>query len=330
VTARHRMAFVAALAASAACLLAAPTQAQETMLAPSEFVACLTRPGGIAPVYPPEAFDRRDGGTVRVELEFSAPDSAPTVRILGKDAFESLREAVRQHVMPFRLPCLPVGHAPVTIRQDYVFTPNDGRKVVATAPQEPRDASQRQLGCLKTIGDQGLPEYPKAALRTAQQGVVLLALTFEHPDRSPQIKVVARPASPHLVSSARDFASRLRMPCLKDSALTIDFSYVFVIDGGDRVRLNDMALASLVRLAKSYPKGVYFDTRSMSCPFDLRIVYWQPHRRNAVLQLDKDVESRRAFMDWLAEIELQMPEKARNPVLGGEFLLQVPCIVVDL
>jgi hypothetical protein len=321
---------VGVLIAAATWLLALPALAQETTLSPSEFVACLTRSGGLAPVYPPEALDRRDGGTVRVELEFSAPDTAPTVRFLGKDAFESLRDAVRLHVKPFRLPCLPVGHAPVTIRQDYVFTPNDGRKVIATAPREPRPSGQRQLDCLKLTGDQGRPEYPKAALQAEQQGVVLLALTFEAPDRSPQIDVVARPSSTHLVNSARNFASRLRMPCLKDSPLTVDFSYAFVIDGGDRVRLNDMGLASLVRLAKSYPKGVYFDTRTMSCPFDLRISYWQPHRRNSVAQLDKDDESRHALMDWIAQIELKLPPDAENPVLGGEFLVQVPCIVVDL
>jgi hypothetical protein len=306
--------------------------AQQTLPTLSEFVACLKLPDGAKLEYPAEAFERRDGGTVQLELIFSRADEAPTVRVLNRPrAWERLVDATLLHVRRFRMPCLPDGHPPVTLHQDYVFTPNDGRKVVATAPTESDPARQRQLACMTLTGQPGPVDYPLRSQRLEEQGTVILELNFTHAERPPEIRVLARPRSADLVAAVREYAQRLRLPCLESASIRTNLSYRFKFEGAPRALINDIGLVPLLKQAKDVRGGVYFDLNTMACPFDLRITYWRPHLANTVGQLDRDVPERRPLMDWLANIELDVRNvDTANLLLGAEFTLRVPCGTIDL
>jgi hypothetical protein len=111
---------------------------------------CLER--GDRPLeYPREEFDMHVGGRVEIELSFVAPDAPPHVRLLdwqGKEggAFE---QAVRSHVQGFRVPCMEPDDAPLKLRQQFDFKPDDGRVVYWTQPSDPlAQERQRQLACV--------------------------------------------------------------------------------------------------------------------------------------------------------------------------------------
>lgn len=91
--------------------------------------ACLTIPGGasIKPEYPAEALQRKDGGTVKVQLEFRAPGDRPRVTVLERAESSELNHVVAHHVEQFRVPCMEASAGPVTLVQAYVFDPTGHR-----------------------------------------------------------------------------------------------------------------------------------------------------------------------------------------------------------
>jgi hypothetical protein len=313
---------------AAASSWAQPAAGLSVQLAPSPRVECLTLPEGAKLVYPPEAYERRDGGTVRIEMVFERSDAAPRVRVLDRDTFASLRDAVTEHVRRYRMPCLAAEHGPSTIRQDYVFVPNDGRKVVATAPVEDAALQARRQECLKLPAQAA--SYSKAAVKDEEQGVVMLELRFDRIEQEPQVNVLAAPPGRWLRREVVEWAKDVRVRCADRLPERIVFTHIFKFEGSERDVLNDMDLRTFLTHSSKYDPGVYFDLTRMGCPFDVRVTYYRPHHRNSIGQLDRDVPERRPFLDWLANVELRLDRVAANRVLGSDFTLHVPCTKVDL
>ena len=320
-----------------AWLLAAGAQgvagAQPT-LAPSPAVACLVAAPGSPPLlYPPDLLRRKDSGTVKVELRFRAADQAPKFNVLDEDrqTLGALEDAVREHVVHLRVPCMAAGSPDVVLRRDYVFLPNDGRKVVASQPRDQADRARReQLACITHVNGLKRPDCAALALRDDKQGNVYVRLRFEAPDQAPQLDVLAAPRHTALVAEVRDFAAGLRMPCLGGQPVEQTQLFMFKIDGGARTVLNDLSLVQLVGAARDLPAGVYFDLNTMQCPFSLRLGYFRPHGPNEVRSLDTHHPARQAFMDWLSQITLNLPDVRNTEVLGQTITVEVPCGTVDL
>jgi len=327
--ARHRLvAAIVALIAPWAALAAEPA------LAPSSALSCLSPPleQRGTPDYPEDLYKRKDGGTVHVELKFTAPDKPPKVKRLGNEPVNSdLIDAVEAYAERLRLPCLGAGDAPVTLRQEYVFIPNDGRKVVSSTPTDLADADRRtQLACLTRQEGGAKPDYPASALRRGSEGNVFLRMRFTAPDQAPQVTVHATVQDAALRREVADFVAGYRLPCLKDAALDVDFLFKFKIMGSARTVLKDVTLISLLRGVKDYPKPAFFDLDAMGCPFDVRLTYRRPHVPNLIQELESTNPARRAFLDWLTLITLALSESVNNQVLGDTMTVHVPCGKIDL
>ena len=324
-----------AVAGMTMLLCAVPAHAAEQLplLSPSAALGCLmpsaAERGELA--YPQEALESKDGGKVSVELHFKGPDEEPRVRMLSENALSSLQDAVRKHVRQFRVPCIKAGEEPVVLRQDFLFVPNDGRKVITTTASDVADERRKvQMRCLARPGPNKTPEYPAEDQRFGRQGKVFVSMRFTSSERPPELQVLASDATGNMLNEVTDFVRGYRLPCLQDRELSMDVLFNFRMDGCSRTRLNDMSLRSFVAAARDLQRPAYFDLGTMACPFELRVSYQRPHRPNAVGELDGPVEARKPFLDWLSQITLRLPEQSNTAVLGEEFTLAVPCGKVDL
>lgn len=310
-----------------ACAVGA-VQAQQVSAPPSAAIACMTPPATERgePIYPPQALERKDGATLRVELAFAGPDAEPTLRQLD-EAFvgRAFVDAVRKHVRRLRVPCMPAGGEPVRLIQTYVFRPDDGRDVVSLPLRDAAKAEQaRQRACLTRITPDALPEYPYVAERNGQEGQYLVRLHFDAPTAPPRAEIVAGPPHRSLRASLDDFVQGYRLPCLTGEPISVDVLFDFKFEDGTRTHLKDLTLRQFVGLARSVPRG-RFDFGTMHCPFDLRVTHYQPFKPHVVGQLGEARAERLDFIEWLSLVELKLDEKTALALLGDTFTLSVPC-----
>lgn len=320
-----------------ACLAPPAARANDTTLAPSATLTCLTLPPGAPPqpVYPVQLLERKNGGTLHVALLFTGPNKKPGFKVTGDETiegFDQLAEVLQRHTEQYRLPCMSATDAPVTLRRDYVFDPLGPGKVMASAPVDATDAARRkQMACRTHIdGPDAKLRYPYLARLNAAEGKVLVRLRFTAPDSPPTVQIVAAPYSPSLRQTAIQFAQGYRVPCLENGPLELDQIFSFAIEGNGRLLLRDAPLKMLLGAAKSYPKPAFFDLTKMACPFELRITYKQPWGKNLVDELNQSNLERAPLMDWLSGIVLNLDEQDSLAVLGDRFNVSVPCGSIDL
>lgn len=328
----HRLAASVLVLGSVGAVVPA-AHAQTVSLPPSAAIECMTPPVAARgkPVYPPEMLQRKEGGTIRVELVFTGPDAAPETRLLDKrDSYSGLVDAIREHVSSLRVPCMTPDSGPVRISQTFVFRPDDGRDVVSLPARDLGDeARERTRECLTRITPEVQPEYPTGALRDDAEGRFLVRLRFPSPSAPPEVKFVAGPDHRSLRKAITDFTPGYRLPCQSGAPVELDIVFVFHIDGGARTVLRDMPLKTFLRAARSLPPA-RFDFGAMGCPFDLRVSYFQPFKPSKVGQLDTAREERLDFMAWLRGIELKVDEDTALDLMGDTFTLSVPCGTLDL
>ena len=299
---------------------------------PSAALSCLTTGTSERPEYPEDSLRRKDGGTVKLELQFSGPDQAPRVTVLDESAsYDALTDATLRHVAGFRIPCMAPGSPPVRLRQDYVFVPNDGRKVMSSRPVDlAQPARGASLSCMRHVDGESAPTYPEAARRDAVVGKVYAELRFTSPNMEPDVRILAEGRRMGwLTSAVLSYAKGLRLPCLTGEPESFRILYTFKMDGGRWTVLKDMTLKTFLSAVQQLPPA-YFDLNTMGCPFDLRITYMQPHRASTVGELDSVRPEREALMGWLSGLRLNLDDNANTSVLGDDFTLHVPCGILDL
>lgn len=323
----------------AACAVVMPghghAQDYPPTLQPSPAARCLSPAAAERgqPEYPPELFERKDGGKVHIELVFSAPDRAPVVRVLDDNADPKFLQAVQKHVSRFRVPCLAAGAEPARLEQTYIFTPNDGRTVVATLPRDANDAQRRlRYQCLTRILPGVRPEYPLFARQAEEQGKYLVRLRFVGPTAEPEAVFVDADRSSRLRVAASDFVKGYRLPCMGTEPVELTMLFVFMMEGGERTRLKDATLRGFLGNAdpSTVALPVYFDLDSMACPFDVRLRYLRPHERNGISEIDNSNPARRPLLDWLSQMSLKLPADTNRRVLGETMTLSIPCGKIDL
>ncbi len=319
---------------SLACLFASTAaQAQQMTLAPSHALSCLARKDGkdARLVYPAEALERKDGGVVKVEMKFTSPDRAPRVKITDETGSSLLEEAVSDYVDGFRVPCMDEKDGPVTLQQEYVFVSNDGRKVMSTSAHDDADAGRRaKMACIKNASGNEKPIYPTSARRDQSQGKFYVEMTFSAPDKAPDVEWLVTADSKALRRSVEDYLGELRMPCQDGEPVRSRMMFNFKLIDGDRTFFRDLTLIQFVSIAKDLPTPVYFDLNTMGCPFDLRVQYMRPQEKNDVSELETSNPARKAFIDWLSSITLNLSNDQLSKVFGDSFTLSVPCGNVNL
>ena len=311
-------------------MLPAIAHAENSRLAGSAEAACVVQPEGPL-TYPPRVLARKDFGTVQAELTFEAPDRAPQVKILDEGgSVAALVDAVIVHAKGLRMPCL-AGDRPVKLRQDYVFVPNDGRKVMATQLVDERDAAREEkLRCVRHASGESRPEYPGLALDRSEQGKVLVRLSFTAADQPSGVEVLTYGGFHHLRDAVLDHVAGLRMPCLgSGEPVVAERIYDFRLEGGPRTVLRDVGLLEFLRAVDKL-EPAFFDTNAMGCPFDLRVSYWQPYDANKVREIETTDPLRKPLLAWLSRLSLRLPERQRDALLGEESTMHVPCVKLDL
>jgi hypothetical protein len=313
--------------------LPARAQMEAPTLAPSKAVECLTPPmeSRGKPEYPEELLSRKQGGRVRVQLVFNSPEEEPIVGVLDDSGFGVLLSAVRKHVREFRVPCMQRGDEPVRVVQEYLFTPNDGRKVMASAPKDGADVERRaRLGCMTRIAPGLRPSYTQDAFREGEKGKVFARLRFTSATEPPEVKFLAAERNTRYMRlSVEKFVAGYRLPCLTESAIELTQLFHFD-DGSARNSLKDLSLPELVRAAKEVPVPAFFDTVTMGCPFDVRLTYYRPHALNQIRELESSDPARQPLIDWLGAITLNFDHPTNTNVLGESMTVSVPCLKIDL
>lgn len=321
------------LLAWTAALWASAASAQLISLPPSKLIDCMTPPQAERglPEYDPAMLAAKLGGTVRVELVFAAPDREPVVRLLSESVDIAFVESVRRHVRQLRVPCQPVGAEPARLVQDYVFRPDDGRKVLAFPPEDQAAIElSRQAACLTRIVPGPGPEYPERALRLGQDGNFLVRMRFASPTTPPELSFVAGPAHRALRDALTEFVAGYRLPCQAGEPREIDLQFTFRFQDGARTVIKDMTLTQFLGNAASMPLPAEFDLTTMGCPFEVRVTHYLPYRRNIVGQVETARTERRAFLDWLSRIPLRLSPSQSLAVLGDSFTVSVPCAKLAL
>jgi hypothetical protein len=284
--------------------------------------------------YPPQSFASKAGGTVKVEMLFVAPDQPPELTVDDDNVVRELSDAVRAHVAQFRLPCLAPG-ASLRLKQEYVFTPNDGRKVIWSQPRGAA-ASGTAKTCVTHLGPDARPRWPSGLRNTvgrtqSDSAAVLVQMTFTAADKPPEVVVIGRDPENLFAPSVVSWVSGYRMPCLQDRPVVTRQLFRFRMDGGSTTVLRDVPLQTFLRHTKNASRlPVYFDFTSMGCPFDVRLNYQQPHGRNIVGEIEGSNPARRPFLDWLSGLVLDLRAREENAVLGDSMTISVPCGTLDL
>lgn len=287
----------------------------------------------IKPDYPPDMLRLKESALIHAELVFSAPDDAPDVKVEG-DPPSDFVAAVRAYAKQLRVPCMSRGDRPVKLRQDFVFTPNDGRKVAWSTPTDEADATrQKFMACvvMPLDGNTGI-EYPLGPLREGKEGKVVVRLHFSDPAKPPTPEILDNGGSKYFVQAISGFMEKMRMGCLGSEPVDVQFIYTFKIeDARQREVLNDLTLPQFLRVVKPIsPGSAFFDTTVMKCPFDLRLTFEQPWAPNKIEELDDDVPVRHPFMDWLAAQQFEVTPRQANALLTQQMTLHIPCARIDL
>ena len=303
-----------------ALVLAAPARAQQVSLEPSAAVDCLSPAAAErgAPEYPFIEFKDGTAGRVKVVLSFTSPSTRPAVKVLAQEGGSSFVDAVEAHVRSFRVPCHDGSERAVRLVFDFVFRMDD-RKVYPSPPVDADQAArQAQLACLVHESGHKAPEYPQAALRSELQGRVLTRLRFDAPDRSPVAEIFTYPtagagyrqqrAMALLSDQVKDWLAGYRLPCLQGEPITMSIIFVYRIEGsasGFKPGLSLMSLLPMVRGIRQ--QRLAFDTTSMACPFEVELTYRRPHLPNWVGEVGSTDPARQPLLDWLQQIELDLP-----------------------
>jgi hypothetical protein len=281
-------------------------------------------------VYPFDAFKRGDEGRVLVELEFTVAIGRPRVTVVEQQGDRTFVEAVRDHVRNLRVPCLTDADVPVRLRQDYVFKPAKATPKASTT--DLADAERKaQANCVKHHKGKATPDYPASAERRGEVGRVFVRLSFSASDQAPELEVLAHEPDEALARSVRQFAEGLRMPCYAGTPVKTTMQFVFNLDGNREYGFKPLTLLGFLSGVKGIrEQTIRYDFNTMACPFEVELIYLQPHSRNSVYEMGDAVAQRQPFLDWLRQVELDLPARNLAAVYADRALISVPCATFDI
>jgi len=224
------------------------------------------------------------------------------------------------------------GRGAARAADDVTAVPSAAERCLAPSDAARARPVYPRYACLVKPNDDR-PLYPDKLVRQGVEGTVVFRLHFTDPTQAPEMVVLDDGGSVLFVRSLRGYVEQFRLPCMGKEPVDLHFNYVFQLNGAgvNRVVLRDLPLGTFLRAVKQFPVGsVYFDTNLMKCPFDVRMTFLQPWNRNRIDELEEDVPARRAFLDWLSGMQLDLGPRASNQVLGQSMTLHVPCVKIDL
>lgn len=317
---------------SLAWAVAASAGAQQVSEQPSAASRCLVVAAGApdTPSYPPHALRANRPGKVKVRLQFGAPDTPPAVTVL-ESTEASFVQAVLAHVQHLRVPCLGAAEGLVSLQQDYVFAPDQPQVHWFSASDVRAAEDAKLLACHTHVQASSKPEYHWQALRAGMQGRIIASVQFNAADLPPVVTLHHRPSAKALAAGVADWAQGLRLPCHPGRAVHALMSFVFRFEDEGEFGFREVPFRGLLSATAGIGKRpLVFDTRTMGCPFDVKFWYRRPHLPNRVGELGERNPARRALLEWMESIELDLPNRLLDGVYGDHTTITVPCIQVDL
>lgn len=304
---------------------AAPDRAGEDTL------KCLVQPA--TPLAYPEQGD--DGnGFVRIALTFTAPDRAPEVKFLAQFGRAVFAEAAAERARSYRLPCMTPGQAAISAVQTFRFRPGaDASAATVGDTQLVRDTAKGELAlrCLRAPPARFDPRA--AGPDPVAIGSAYLELSFTGGEKPPEVKVLHNSLPKGLFADYSTWAHKMRMPCASESStpVVLTHRYLFV-NGTPKLQLKPMTLRQFVDLLKDdeVTRSADFNLDSMSCPFTVRVMPWQPKVANVITELGPRRPDRTEFLRWLERVRLDVDETTWERLAGYEFDVQVPCGSLNL
>ena len=308
-------------------------QAQDIKLQDSAALSCLSFVAGApdAVVYPPVRLARKEEANFEVELEFRGPDTRPKLIVDESKIARDFVAAVEDYVKLMRVPCMSADQEPVRLRQRYVFSVLGQRPVKAYAPTD-ADAleKQEQLKCLQHVIPNSKPVYPRKSLLEGEEGVVITKMRFIDPNLAPIVSILPSTQHQRLSNTVKNFTEGLRLPCMGKSPIDTTIDYRFTIINEKKSVLRNLDLVNLLQHAKNLKTPVDFDFNTMSCPFEVKLTYYQPVLENNLKELDNTDANRAPFLKWLKLLELNLQPTQQNKILGDFMIVSVPCGTLNL
>jgi hypothetical protein len=307
-------------------------RAQQIELEPSAVAACLAPLKDEAgdktetdrPEYPFAAYKSGEVGRVLVEMHFTGAALRPALTVLSNSGDDSFVDAVRQHVRRLRVPCLPPG-TEVRLRQEFVFQPN-AQAVFWGPAADPLDETRSALlKCLKHVSGAKSPDYPRELLREGRQGRVLARLRFNSDDQAPTAQVFTTASARGFGQTVEEWVRGFRLPCYAGEPIATSAVFIFRIEG-EAFGFRAMGLAGFAsRVRHLKTEGLQMDTRTMGCPFDVKLDYRQPFMPNSVGVLGTADARRQPLVDWLSRAELDLLPRQTDAVFADSADIHVPC-----
>jgi hypothetical protein len=134
-----------------------------------------------------------------------------------------------------------------------------------------------------------------------------------------------------LAETVEAWARKLRMPCMGASPVESVVVFKFRMEGAEPFGFRPLELRQFLGFVKNVERvSAQFDTRTMGCPFEAVLVYRQPFLPNQVGEPGTARPERRAFLEWLSTLELKLPTRLHEAVLGDTARIGVPCVAINL
>ncbi|MBR7783636.1 hypothetical protein [Undibacterium luofuense] len=319
-----------AVLALAAVLAGTGQQAKAHAVIPpaSKWLDCLSFVSGspTAIAYPKDAEATDVGVRVDAVFSFTAPDRGPEVRFEGAKPPAAFTAEVRNYASNMRLTCMDSSQAKVVLRQKFEFNGSEQKSAKALPVVDPvlRDRA-KYSACLAHTKPGSIPVFPASARRDGREAHVFATLRFTKPDTAPEVTLIATSGQSDFNNSVTSYAEDLRVSCLGDEPFETTIHYKFVFADTEKMLLKNGPLAGFLKFSKADTKPAKFDFNTMSCPFDVKLIYNKPYLANSVRQLDSFDGARQPFLDWLKEVELQVDKNTREKIVGSNIVLSVPC-----
>jgi len=180
------------------------------------------------------------------------------------------------------------------------------------------------------------------AEREEVSATVLAKLRFEAPDQPPHVQVYTQPIAgarleqrrmlERFATAAEASARDIRLPCHSGAALDTVVTYLFRMeDSAPNGFKPGLVLTALLPFVQGISQQrLAFDTSSMDCPFDVALVYRRPSMPNAVAEVGSTNAARRPMLEWLEQVEFDLPAATLSAIYGDTARFTVPCLKIDL
>ena len=278
----------------------------------------LSKERGLTPTY------------LRVKLLFQQPDQPPVVEVLANTARQEVHKAVLQYLSHYRLPCLQ--GQPLTATQEFLFHPLSDPEGKPLRVSDLSEDTQRACLVMPTSS----PDVSMTGQRRSGVVKVIAEARFTGDGESPPtVTLLQSNRGGSERQAVLNYLSEYRMPCRKAGDRPFSFRQIFTY-AYDNAQVAKFAepIVPLTRFLGAMrgiqTQRVFFDFKTMDCPFRVEWEHMQPLRSNMARSIGSRNQQRAEFLAWLSSLELDLSDKKIRALTGASQIVEVPCGELNL